>query len=773
MFSVWKKLTSKQDDKPNFPTGVLPIGESMQKKYAKGVQYNMKIIIKGDRNTGKTTLFHRLNGKGFCEDYIPTHEIQVTNVNWNYQGAADIVKVEVWDIVDKGEKKKSPTDALKIINDDDTAQNELKAQDEIALDAELINVYKGTHGVILTMNITKTWTWTYVQRELEKIPPSLPVLVVGNFCDETDHRVVQNDEVLAHIEHLNRPTGSAEVYYTESSMKDGFGLQFTYKFLNMPFLMLQRETLLKQLEANTLEIDETRETLSIHSIDDSGSYSCFKQSLANNNKQNNNIGEEEKVNNNNSTEESIKPNESNHTENNPSSEVPLNRMQPLPPLAKVEIPGKSLPIATVSPTVVSAENTKNKSKSNTKETFNGDNQIANNQNNVASTDTQDAIDGNPDVLEDIDIGQLSSDFLEIGKGLKVNGTNKSNIDSDDDSEDDNPMVAGFEEVYSDDNMATFQHQDSNDGEFEDFSDDERRELEQPNVSLIEKIKAERSANKKSDTDSLTNDLTNNGYDINFDVDISELGLNDVTNDEINQISSGNEKDGIHEILDNPKSDFVSTSTKIVDANDDLNGYSEEDSDEGDNKPNPIVISGCIDVDESSLDYIAKEQNDCEDVPGRRKPNECVKNKNGLNNTAEINLNFELDDLEMFMKNQMDTNSQPDVIEPVEPTKSAVEASVSVKKKKKKKTPDDNVKSTTERKKKKKNANASESNEKVKSIERTGTTKETKKSKVTSQNSLVNVEPEKKKKPKKSRKKESEADDNTNEISELDSFYDGL
>ena len=37
----------------------------------------------------------------------------------------------------------------------------------------------------------------------------------------------------------SRPTGSAEVYFSESSMKDGFGLRFVYKFINMPFLMLQ------------------------------------------------------------------------------------------------------------------------------------------------------------------------------------------------------------------------------------------------------------------------------------------------------------------------------------------------------------------------------------------------------------------------------------------------------------------------------------------------------------------------------------------------------
>ena len=38
----------------------------------------VKIVLKGDRNTGKTCLFHRMGGKGFMEAYLPTSEIQVS-----------------------------------------------------------------------------------------------------------------------------------------------------------------------------------------------------------------------------------------------------------------------------------------------------------------------------------------------------------------------------------------------------------------------------------------------------------------------------------------------------------------------------------------------------------------------------------------------------------------------------------------------------------------------------------------------------------------------
>ncbi|CAL1285572.1 unnamed protein product [Larinioides sclopetarius] len=281
MFNALKKLVSSHDasSKGLPPPGVQAMGLSLQRKFAKGVQYNMKIIIKGDRNVGKSCLFARLQGKKFIEEYLPTEEIQVASIQWNYKATDDVVKVEVWDVVDKGKKRKK-IDGLKLDN-----KGSEQVPEEAALDAEFIDVYKGTNGVILVLDITKQWTFAYVQKELPLIPHHIPVLVLSNHRDMGHHRTVTEDQVRFFIDSLERPGDSAQIRYAEGSMRNGFGLKYLHKFFNLPFLQLQRETLLKQLEINNSEIQATVEELDCLSESEEQNYDVFLDHLTNRRRQ--------------------------------------------------------------------------------------------------------------------------------------------------------------------------------------------------------------------------------------------------------------------------------------------------------------------------------------------------------------------------------------------------------------------------------------------------------------------------------------------------------
>ncbi|XP_022085387.1 rab-like protein 6 [Acanthaster planci] len=281
MFNALKKFVTNEQhvSKGTMPTGMQAMGQNLQRKFAKGVQYNMKIIIKGDRNTGKTTLFHRLQGERFREEYLPTPEIQVASIQWNYKATDDIVKVEVWDVVDKGKAKKK-SEGLKL----ETSQD-MDEGDEPCLDARFLNVYKGANGVVFMVDVTKQWTWGYVERELPSVPNHIPVLVLASFRDMADHRTVAEDTMRYFIENFDRPEGSATVLLAEASMKNGFGLKYLHTFFNVPFLQLQRETLLRQLETNKLETVATLDELDMRKESVDQNYDLYLASLEERRKQ--------------------------------------------------------------------------------------------------------------------------------------------------------------------------------------------------------------------------------------------------------------------------------------------------------------------------------------------------------------------------------------------------------------------------------------------------------------------------------------------------------
>lgn len=284
MFSALKKLVGSEPGQlrdKNIPAGMQSMNQSLQRRFAKGVQYNMKIVIRGDRNTGKSTLWHRLQGKKFVEEYLPTQEIQATSIHWNYKTTDDVVKVEVWDVVDKGQKYPLPEGVGKGKKRGDNLklENEPQESDEVALDAEFLDVYKNCNGVIMMFDITKQWTFNYILRELPKVPTHVPVCVLGNHRDMGEHRVILPDDIRDLIAGLNRPMGSSYIHYAESSMKNGFGLKYLHRFFNIPFLQLQRETLLRQLETNQLDMDATLEELCVQQETEDQNYDIFLENL--------------------------------------------------------------------------------------------------------------------------------------------------------------------------------------------------------------------------------------------------------------------------------------------------------------------------------------------------------------------------------------------------------------------------------------------------------------------------------------------------------------
>merc|ERR1719481_2467321 len=171
----------------------------------------MKLCIRGDRNTGKSALLARLQGQPFVEEYHATEEIQVASINWSYKNTEDIVKVEVWDVVDVA-KKRVMIEGLK------TTETESGPGMEPGLDAEF-------------------------------------------------------------IENFSRPgKETAEIRWAECSLRNGFGLKFLHRFFNVPFLTLQRQSLLRQLEVNSRDIAATQQELDLYMETEEANYQLFADS---------------------------------------------------------------------------------------------------------------------------------------------------------------------------------------------------------------------------------------------------------------------------------------------------------------------------------------------------------------------------------------------------------------------------------------------------------------------------------------------------------------
>jgi hypothetical protein len=70
------------------------------------------------------------------------------------------------------------------------------------------------------------------------------------------------------------------IRYCESSMRNGFGLQYIYQFLNIPFLQLQRESLLQQLQINARDMDTSLEEIDTYARSADNNYDLFSKMLA-------------------------------------------------------------------------------------------------------------------------------------------------------------------------------------------------------------------------------------------------------------------------------------------------------------------------------------------------------------------------------------------------------------------------------------------------------------------------------------------------------------
>ncbi|KAI9596663.1 P-loop containing nucleoside triphosphate hydrolase protein [Syncephalis fuscata] len=221
---------------------------------SRGIHCNLKIVIRGAQKTGKSTLFHRVQGLPFSDQYTPTPQIQVENIQWNYNDhQSNVIKVEFWDVVDHGIVTEE------IHQDNDPHRNMMSS---LLLDAETVDVYRGANAVVLMYDVTREETLDYVKQHLPNIPHGIPILILANFCDKTEDRIIERDHVMEWLSDFEEEKSPASdfvfefIRYTEASLKNGQGLDYLHRFLGVPFLASQVDTLRRQLTTRAEELGQ-------------------------------------------------------------------------------------------------------------------------------------------------------------------------------------------------------------------------------------------------------------------------------------------------------------------------------------------------------------------------------------------------------------------------------------------------------------------------------------------------------------------------------------
>ena len=84
------------------PPSVSPLRMSidLQRKLGRGVNVNLKLLIRGDLQTGKTSMWRRLQGLSYVARVEPSRELGVATLDWKCDTSPDQVKVSDGHCVD-------------------------------------------------------------------------------------------------------------------------------------------------------------------------------------------------------------------------------------------------------------------------------------------------------------------------------------------------------------------------------------------------------------------------------------------------------------------------------------------------------------------------------------------------------------------------------------------------------------------------------------------------------------------------------------------------
>ncbi|KAK1943329.1 Rab-like protein 6 [Phytophthora citrophthora] len=276
--SLGSNPSSTPTSNPKKERTIQRMDKAIRRRVRGGITYNMKLLIRGAKGTGKTSLFHRLKGEPIPETHQSTPQLQSATINWSFrQNLEENVKCEVWDVVDKGFIPMDDAKESSNVASGGGAENGglqggggLSAEATAAaaaaaaamqngthsvaiVDASTVDVYHEAHGVIFLLDVTKWDTLEYVKQQLDYVPVHIPTLVLGNFRDQGVQRKIFKEDIQELLygssdrpqhQQWRRPV---ELLYFECSLLNCYGLKSLHQYFGIPFLQLKMATIRQQM----------------------------------------------------------------------------------------------------------------------------------------------------------------------------------------------------------------------------------------------------------------------------------------------------------------------------------------------------------------------------------------------------------------------------------------------------------------------------------------------------------------------------------------------
>jgi ribosomal protein L7Ae-like RNA K-turn-binding protein/cytoskeletal protein CcmA (bactofilin family) len=250
--------------------GIVRMSNVVKRKLNSGVlHHNMKVIIRGERATGKSNLLRRLQGNNFLSDHIITPEISVGTLHWEsaHDEETDSVKIDVWDIVDVAPRLSLENNKEKVL-DNREGRNKFGQAD-----AKSVDVLRDTNAVIFMVSPFSKDSLDYVEAKEAEIPSDVAILVLLSFKDLADADLtrvrVHFDEVERLVMRIrSKPIElkhgfSRCIHAMEVSLASTFSINMISQFLYLPLYRLQQLSLMNRLKFIAGLFDEKEMSLKV------------------------------------------------------------------------------------------------------------------------------------------------------------------------------------------------------------------------------------------------------------------------------------------------------------------------------------------------------------------------------------------------------------------------------------------------------------------------------------------------------------------------------